>query len=147
MRKTPVGAEGFAPAPATCGVKNRAATLDITTKAVNPWKFGTDPRIANPGILDRAHSIGKVIGVLPRTLKSKALCVYFQMYSPSRTKYRPNACERPAWNSLRWPGLSGVVDTHAPPGTGVWSALITGSLHPRLARTRFSLNGVSMVRA
>ena len=35
---------------------------------------------------------GKVIGVLPSTLKSKALCVYFQMYSPSITKYFPNAC-------------------------------------------------------
>ena len=45
--------------------------------------------------------MGKVIGVLPRTLKSYALCVYFQMYSPSTTKYFPNACCRPAWNSLR----------------------------------------------
>jgi hypothetical protein len=70
MRKTPVGAAGFAPAPETCGVKNRAATLDITTKAVNPWKSGIDPRIAKPGILDRDHSIGNVIGVLPSTLKS-----------------------------------------------------------------------------
>src|ERR1700678_3028341 len=30
------------------------------------------------------------------------------MYSPSRTKYLPKACCRPAWNSLRKPGDTGV---------------------------------------
>ena len=54
----------------TCGPKKRAATLDITTNAVKPWKFGTLARMANPGILELSHSIGNVIGVLPRTLKS-----------------------------------------------------------------------------
>src|SRR5580698_8095040 len=114
---------GPAPMPATWGVKKRAATLDITTNAVSPWKFGTVARIAYPGIFELSHSIGYVIGVLPSTLKSKALWVYFQMYSPSTTRYFPNAWERPAWNSLRWPGLSGVDEKHAPPGTAVWSAL------------------------
>ena len=37
--------------------------------------------MAYPGIFELVHSIGYVIGVLPSTLKSKALCVYFQMYS------------------------------------------------------------------
>src|SRR5215469_13084457 len=70
MRKTPPGAEGVAPAPPTCGAKNRAATLEKTTKAENPWRFGTLTRPANPGIFERSHSIGKVIGVEPSMLKS-----------------------------------------------------------------------------
>src|SRR5271157_1060516 len=88
--------------------------------------------------------MGNVIGVLPKTLKSKALLVYFQMYSPSTVRYFPKACCSPAWNSLRDPGDSGVV-LHAPRVD--ISAFTTGSLHPRLESTRFSLNGVSMVRA
>src|SRR5580658_4911651 len=118
---------GVAPIPLTCGSKNRAATLDITMNAVRPWKFGMLPRMANPGIFELAHSIGNVIGESPSTLKSYALCVYFQMYSPSSTKYFPNACDSPAWNSLRQPGLNGVLPTQ---GAMVAedSALITGSL-------------------
>ena len=49
----------------------------------------------NPGIFELCHSIGNVIGVLPSTLKSYALCVYFQMYSPSKTTCFPNACCKP----------------------------------------------------
>src|ERR1041385_6638394 len=122
MRKTPVGAEGVAPAPLTCGRKNRAETVEKTTCAENPCRSGmlTRPanqhpgpawmltRPANPGILDLSHAIGKKIGVFPRMLKSYALCVYFQMYSPEKTKYLPTACCNPAWNSLRQPGLRGV---------------------------------------
>ena len=92
MRKTPAGADGVAPAPPTCGVKNRAATLENTIRAENPWKFGTLKRPANPGIFERSHSIGRVIGVAPRTLKSYALCVYFQIYSPEKAAYFPKAC-------------------------------------------------------
>ena len=44
--------------PETCGPKKRAATLDVTMKAVNPWKFGIVRRIAYPGIFELAHSIG-----------------------------------------------------------------------------------------
>src|SRR5271154_39968 len=102
---------GAAPTPLTWGPKNRAATLDITTYAVKPCWLGTLTRIAYPGILDLAHSMGKVIGESPSTLKSKALCVYFQMYSPSTTRYLLKACWRPAWNSLRVPGLSGALVT------------------------------------
>src|SRR5262249_51993145 len=98
---------GTEPAPPICGVKNRAATLDITTYAVNPCRFVRFVRAVKPGILELCHSIGKVIGVLPSTLKSYPLCVYFQMYSPSKTMCLPNACCNPAWNSLRKPGLRG----------------------------------------
>ena len=69
MRNT-VLPPGVAPIPATCGVKKRAATLDNTTNAENPWKFGTLARIAYPGIFELFHSTGKVMGVFPRTLKS-----------------------------------------------------------------------------
>ena len=132
--------------PATCGAKKRAATLDITVYAVKPCVFGTLKRSANPGILDLAHSTGKVIGESPNTLKSKPRCVYFQMYSPSTTRYLLKTCSSPAWNSLRVPGVNGTLLTQ---GLIVddMSALITGSVHPLLARIRFSLNGVSMVRA
>src|SRR5437667_2088333 len=107
MRKT-TGAPGVAPAPLSWGWKNRAATLEKTISAENPWKFGTLTRPANPGILDRSHATGKKMGVFPRMLKSYPLCVYFQMYSPEKTTYFPNACCNPAWNSLRQPGLTGV---------------------------------------
>ena len=69
MRKTP-DRPGSRPAPPTWGVKKRAATLENTTNAENPWKFGTLRRPAYPGIFERSHSTGKVIGVLPSTLKS-----------------------------------------------------------------------------
>src|SRR5271155_1473632 len=109
------------------------------------------PWIAYPGIFDFAHSIGYVIGVLPTTLKSNALWVYFQMYSPSRTKYFPKACCRPAWNSLRKPGAIGVreldVQLRSPvPGMPSWGPR-TALLQPMLESTRFSLNGDSRVRA
>ena len=61
---------GTAPAPPIWGVKKRAATLEKTIRAETPWKFGTLTRPANPGILELCHSIGKVMGVLPSTLKS-----------------------------------------------------------------------------
>ena len=72
-------ANSSACAPLTCGGKKRAATEDITTNADKLWKFGTSARNAKPGIFELCQSIGNVIGVLPSTLKSKALCVYFQM--------------------------------------------------------------------
>src|SRR5580698_4023012 len=140
------GQDGVAPIPLICGSKKRADTCESTMNAESPWKFGMVPRTAKPGIFELAHSIGKVIGESPSTLKSYALCVYFQMYSPSSTKYFPKACESPAWNSLRQPGLSGVVLTHGVIVDAMMAA-ITWSLHPRLERTRFSLNGVSSVRA
>src|ERR1035438_9389549 len=87
--------------------------------------------------------MGKVMGVLPRMLKSKALCVYFQMYSPLTTTFLPKACCRLAWNSLRKPGLS-VPDT---PGVQRSRGARTVFEHPLLDSTRFSLNGVSRVRA
>src|ERR1035437_4253927 len=68
-----------APAPATCGGKKRAATDDITTNADRPWNWGTSTRRSKPGILELCQSMGKVMGVLPSTEKSNALCVYFQM--------------------------------------------------------------------
>ena len=43
------------------------------------WKLGTSARNEKPGIFELCQSIGNVIGVLPSTLKSNALCVYFQM--------------------------------------------------------------------
>src|SRR5260370_16718436 len=96
MRKTPVGAEGVAPAPLSCGRKNRAATLEKTIRAENPWKLGTLTRPATPGILDRSHATGKKMGVLPRMLKSYPLCAYFHLYSPDNTRYFPNTCSNPA---------------------------------------------------
>src|SRR3984957_3198298 len=132
-----------APAPATCGGKNRAATEDITTNAERLWKFGTSARRAKPGIFELCQSIGNVIGVLPSTLKSKALWVYFQMYSPLKTKCLPKPCCSPAWNSLRKPGCR-IVET---PGEHASSGLRTALPQPTLESTRFSLNGVSSVRA
>src|ERR1017187_3801527 len=144
MRNAPAtGTPGVAPIPLTCGLKNLAATLDITTSAVKPWISGTFARMAYPGILEPCHSIGKVIGGWPKMLKSYALCVYFQMYSASTTKYRPNACCRPAWNSLRKPGVGGVAVADAQERR----AAITWFEHPVLATTRFSLKGVSSARA
>src|SRR5580658_11321818 len=98
-----------APAPATWGGKNRAATDDMTAYALKPRIFGTSARMAKPGILELCQSMGKVMGVLPRTEKSKALWVYFQMYSPEKTKWLVMVCWRPAWNSLRKPGWRVVL--------------------------------------
>src|SRR2546425_13237195 len=134
---------GTAPAPPSCGLKKRAATLEKTKRAENPWKSGTLTRPATAGILELCHSIGKVSGVLPNTPKSYALWVYFQTYSPEKTKYRPNACCRPTWNSLRQPGLKGVATFDEQTRSG----FSTGSAHPVLERTRFSLKGVSSTRA
>src|SRR5205807_6555475 len=71
MRKAPMDA-GAAPAPPSCGVKNRDATLEKTKSAEKPWKFGTLTRPATPGILELFHSIGNVRGVAPKTPKSYA---------------------------------------------------------------------------
>src|ERR1700733_13622190 len=142
MRNGP-DAAGTAPAPPICGVKKRAATLENTMSAENPCRFGTLTRPAYPGIFERSHSIGNVMGVAPNTLKSYALCVYFQMYSPEKTRYFPKACWSPAWNSLRQPGLNGVIFDPVQRRRG----LSTGLPHPWLDNTRFSLKGVSMVRA
>src|SRR5207237_962654 len=76
-------------------------------------------------------------------LKSYALWVYFQMYSPEKTRYFPKACCKPAWNSLRQPGDSGVEFAAAQPRSGFSTTLS----QPTLERTRFSLNGVSSNRA
>src|SRR5437867_1841230 len=61
---------GTAPAPPSCGLKNREVTLEKTNRALNPWKLGTLTRPATAGILELCHSIGKVSGVLPNTPKS-----------------------------------------------------------------------------
>src|SRR5580704_11207170 len=131
--------------PATCGRKKRAATPDIDTNAESPWNSGMLTRIAYPGILELLHSIGNVMGVAPTTPKSYPLCVYFQMYSASITRYFPMACCRPAWNSLRWPATI-APRLQVTPGGGT-SVARNGLLHPVLAITKFSLNGVSIVRA
>src|SRR5580700_4928536 len=100
-------------------------------------------RPAYPGIFELCHSIGNVIGVLPSTLKSYPLWVYFQMYSPLNTRKRPKACCRPAWNSLRKPGFKAPLDKPVQERSGDKTAFS----HPVLDRIRFSLNGVSRVRA
>src|SRR5437660_2801493 len=143
MRKTPDGAEGVAPAPLTWGRKKRAETVEKTMSAEKPCRFGMLTRPANPGIFDLSHAMGKKIGVLPRMLKSYALWVYFQMYSPENTRYLPTACCNPAWNSLRQPGLKGVVPEEAHPSSG----FNTGLSQPTLATIRFSLKGVSSTLA
>src|ERR1700758_3134924 len=101
------------------------------------WKLGTLALSAKPGIFELCQSIGNVIGVLPSTLKSKELCVYFQMYSPPTTAYLPKACWNPAWNSLRNPGCR-IPTT---PGVQAKRGERTSLAHPWLDRTRFSLNG------
>src|ERR1700722_16965469 len=85
----------------------------MTTYAETLWKLGTLALSAKPGIFELCQSMGKVMGVLPSTLKSKALWVYFQMYSPLTTACLPKACCTLAWNSLRKPG-SRVFDTTEP---------------------------------
>ena len=61
---------GTSPTPPICGVKKRAATLDITTYAVKPWIIRHVRADGKPGIFELFHSIGNVIGVVPSTLKS-----------------------------------------------------------------------------
>src|ERR1019366_4761622 len=56
-----------APRPPICAGKNRAETDDITLNALNPWRLGTEVRMAKPVIFELCHSIGKVMGVAPRT--------------------------------------------------------------------------------
>src|ERR1700733_5142621 len=104
---------------------------------------GTLNRPAYPGIFELCHSIGNVIGVLPRTLKSYPLCVYFVIHSPEKTRYFPKACSRPAWNSLRKAGLNGVSAEEVHKRSG----FRTGLLQPILESIRFSLKGDSSVRA
>ena len=70
IRNTDPPCPTVTPRPPTWGGKNRAATLDMTTSAENPWKFGTLARRAKPGILELFQAIGNVIGVAPRMLKS-----------------------------------------------------------------------------
>src|SRR5271170_1176140 len=67
---SPAAVATVAPAPPICGWKKRAATLEKTTSAEKPWISGTLTRPAYPGIFELCHSIGKVIGVFPSTLKS-----------------------------------------------------------------------------
>src|SRR5271156_3775005 len=143
MRKGKPVCPTVAPAPATWGGKNLAETDDATTNALKLWKLGTSARSASPGTFELCQSIGKVMGVLPRTLKSNALCVYFQMYSPLNTTFFPKACCRPAWNSLRNPGCSVPCTPAEQESRGDNTALA----QPWLESTRFSLNGVSSVRA
>src|ERR1700739_4831043 len=118
MRNTPPAADGVAPAPPSWGWKNREATLENTINAEKPWKLGTLTRPAYPGILELCHSMGNVIGVEPRMLKSYPLWVYFQMYSPEKTRYLPKACWKPAWNSFRQPGRNGVTPAPLHPSSG-----------------------------
>ena len=75
-------------APAICGGKKRPprSTIPERREAVD---FRHLTRTAYPGIFELCHSMGKVIGVLPSTLKSKPLCVYFQIHSPEMTRYFP----------------------------------------------------------
>src|SRR6266550_7224387 len=143
VKTLPLLPGGTAPAPPNCGLKNREVTLENTNSAENPWMFGTLTRPATAGILELCHSIGNVSGVAPNTPKSYALCVYFQMYSPEKTRYRPNACCRPTWNSLRQPGLNGVAANPVQTRRG----FNTGFAQPVLESTRFSLKGVSSTRA
>ena len=66
--------------------------------------------------------------------------MYFQMYSPSTTRYFPKACSKPAWNSFLYPAGE-FAGTH-----GI-NAAITLTSQPLVAMMRFSLKGVSSVRA
>src|ERR1700683_4348321 len=144
MRKgRPAPVATVAPAPPICGGKKRAATLEKTISAEKPWISGTLTRPAYPGIFELCHSMGKVIGVLPSTLKSKPLCVYFEIHSPEKTRYFPKACSRPAWNSLRKPTLNGLATGAVQRSSGAKMELP----HPSLESIRFSLKGDSRVRA
>ena len=145
MRNT-VLPPGAAPIPLTCGVKKRAATLDMTTNADRPWKFGMLPRMAYPGIFELSHSIGKgdrrvaqhAEVVSPVRVLPDVLAVHHEVLvrRPARGRRGTRCASRePAARWLRTGVLVAMM------------ALITGSLHPMLDSTRFSLNGVSRVRA
>src|ERR1039458_3118777 len=140
---SPAAVDTVAPAPPIWGWKKRAATLEKTMSAEKPWISGTLTRPAYPGILELCHSMGNVIGVLPSTLKSYPLCVYFEIHSPEKTRYLPNACSIPAWNSLRKPGLRGLTTGAVQRSSGAKTALP----HPMLESIRFSLKGDSRLRA
>ena len=54
--------------------------------------------------------MGKVMGVLPRTLKSKALWVYFQMYSPLTTDMLAERLLKAGMELVAEAGLQGSGD-------------------------------------
>ena len=70
---------GTVPRPLVCGVKKRAATEEKTICAVKLWTGGMSRRPSKPGTLELYQPMGNVMGVAPRTEKSKALCVYFHV--------------------------------------------------------------------
>ena len=137
--------------PLTCGLKKRAATLDMTTNAVKPWKFGTLARMAYPGIFELAHSMGYVIGVLPSTLKSNALVRVLPDVLAIDDQILSEGLLKPGVELIalaRGLAVARSTRTHEAPATSkTGRSKITGSLQPMLASTRFSLNGVSIVRA
>ena len=137
------GAEGTAPAPLTCGVKKRAATLEKTMKARKSMEvrdfYATGKSrnfrpVPSDGEGDRGRAenaeVISIVGVFPDVLAGK-------------TRYLPKACSSPAWNSLRQPGVNGVGFIAAQPRSGFSTALS----QPMLESTRFSLKGVSSTRA
>ena len=83
------------------------------------------------------------MGVLPRILKSKALCVYFQMYSPLDHGMLSEALLQAGVELIAETGLKRSLATLADRNSGANTALE----QPLLESTRFSLNGVSKVRA
>ena len=132
---------GVAPIPLTCGSKKRAATCDMTMNAVKPWKFGMLARIAKPGIFELAHSMGKVIGVSPSTLKSIGLVrVLPDVFAIDDQVLSKGLLRARRETHCASPDSAGVVPTQGAI-VAAESALTTGSLHPRLERIRFSLNG------
>ena len=82
---------------------------------------------------------GKVIGVLPSTLKSKALCVYFQIYSP--------LTHRPLSDCLLKTRVEFVAIARVECPNDSWGARKQWRQNcietPLLESTRFSLKGVS----
>ena len=89
-----------------------------------------DGTVVYNNIVAQHAEVEGVVGVLPNVISAE-------------DKVFPAACWKPAWNSLRKPGWS-VPET---PGVQASSGAKTGLEHPELDRTRFSLNGVSKVRA
>ncbi len=82
-------------APAPADLRRKEARGHRRSDKVGADSRGTEEQSARktkPGIFELCQSMGKVMGVLPSTLKSKALCVYFQMYSPLTTSLLPKAC-------------------------------------------------------
>ena len=87
--------------------------------------------------------MGKVMGVLPRTLKSKALWVYFQMYSPLTTASFAEGLLQAGVELVAEAGLERSRRRRVQASRGASTAFE----QPWLERTRFSLKGVSRVRA